>query len=106
MNRRPRTALRPAVVDFVQIATSSENLELNIEQVEIGEGSALAGQSIVAANMRQRFGVVVVGIQRSDGRMEFNPSPETAMRAGDHLVVLGSPSNLKELERAGTGAGS
>jgi hypothetical protein len=26
------------------------------------------------------------------------------MRAGDHLVVLGSVSNLKELERAGTGA--
>src|SRR4029453_12668777 len=38
-----QTALRPAVVDFVQIATSSENLELNMEQVEIGEGSALAG---------------------------------------------------------------
>ena len=28
-----QTALRPAVVDFVQIATSSENLELNMEQV-------------------------------------------------------------------------
>jgi len=50
--------------------------------------------------------VVVVGIQRAGGSMEFNPSPETAMRAGDHLVVLGSPLNLKELERAGTGAGS
>jgi K+/H+ antiporter YhaU regulatory subunit KhtT len=32
--------------------------------------------------------------------MEFNPSPETATTAGDHLVVLGSPSDLKDLERA------
>jgi voltage-gated potassium channel len=95
-----QTALRPAVVDFVQIATSSENLELNIEQVEIGEGSALSGQSIVAANLRQRFGVVVVGIQRSDGRMEFNPSPDAVMRVGDHLVVLGHPDKLRELDIA------
>ena len=39
-----QTALRPAVVDFVQLATSSDNLELNMEQVQIGEGAPLAGQ--------------------------------------------------------------
>ncbi len=36
-----QTALRPAVVDFVQLATSSDNLDLNMEQVQIAEGSAL-----------------------------------------------------------------
>jgi len=100
-----QTALRPAVVDFVQIATSSDNLELNIEQVQIGEGSGLAGQSIVAANLRQRFGVVVVGIQRSDGRMEFNPSPDAVMHAGDQLVVLGHIEKLRELDLAAGEAG-
>ena len=98
-----QTALRPAVVDFVQIATSSENLELNMEQVGIKEGAVLAGRSIVEANLRQRFGVVVVGIQRSDGRMEFNPSPDAVMRAGDHLVVLGHLDKLRELEIAAAG---
>lgn len=96
-----QTALRPAVVDFFEIATSSENLELSMEQVKIGTGSSLEGHSLAEANLRKRFSVVVVGIQRTGGRMEFNPSPETTMSAGDHLVVLGSPSNLKELERAG-----
>jgi voltage-gated potassium channel len=95
-----QTALRPAVVDFVQIATSSANLELNMEQVRINEGASLDGRSIVDANLRQRFGVVVVGIQRADGAMDFNPSPETRMRAGDHLVVLGHPDKLRELEAA------
>ena len=98
-----QTALRPAVVDFVQIATSSENLELNMEQVGIKEGAVLAGRSIVEANLRQRFGVVVVAIQRSDGRMEFNPSPDAVMRAGDHLVVLGHLDRLRELETAAAG---
>ena len=59
-----QTALRPAVVDFVQLATSSENLDLNMEQVRIAPGSPLAGRTIVDANLRQRFGVIVVGIQR------------------------------------------
>ena len=95
-----QTALRPAVVDFVQIATSSENLELNMEQVRIREGASLDGRSIVDANLRQRFGVVVVGIQRADGRMEFNPPPDTTMRVGDHLVVLGHLDKLRELEDA------
>jgi hypothetical protein len=45
-----------------------------------------------------RIGVIVVGIQRQDGRMDFNPDPEVMMRAGDKLVVLGRPESLKRLE--------
>lgn len=93
-----QTALRPAVVDFVQLATSAESLELAIEQIRIDTGSSLAGQSIVEANLRQRFGVIVVGIQRSGGRMDFNPSPDAVMQAGDQLIVLGRPENFKDLE--------
>jgi voltage-gated potassium channel len=95
-----QTALRPAVVDFVQLATSSDNLDLNMEQVQIGEGAPLAGRSLIDAHLRQRFGVVVVGIQRASGGMEFNPAPESVMRVGDYLVVLGQARNLRELEAA------
>ena len=100
-----QTALRPAVVDFVQLATSSDNLDLNMEQVQIGAGAPLAGRTILAANLRQRFGVVVVGIQRASGAMEFNPPPESVMGVGDYLVVLGQAKNLRELEAAAGQAG-
>jgi voltage-gated potassium channel len=95
-----QTALRPAVVDFVQLATSSENLELAMEQIRIGPGSPLATQSIVQANLRQKYGVIVVAIKRDDGSMEFNPAPDMRMQAGDDLVVLGRPANLRDLESA------
>jgi voltage-gated potassium channel len=97
-----QTALRPAVVDFVQLATSSDNMNLNLEQVRIGAGSTLDGCSLIAAGLRQRFGVVVVGIRRADGQMDFNPEPETAMHAGDDLVVLGRAQSLKDLGVAAT----
>jgi voltage-gated potassium channel len=93
-----QTALRPAVVDFVALATSSDNLELAMEEIPIAATSPVVNQSIVEANLRQRFGVIVVGIQRQDGRMEFNPSPDAGIRAGDKLVVLGRPESLKALE--------
>jgi voltage-gated potassium channel len=97
-----QTALRPAVVDFVQLATSSENMELNLEQVHIADRSPLAGRSLIDAGLRQRFGVVVVGIRRADGRMDFNPAPETSILAGDDLVVLGRAGSLRDLETAAT----
>ncbi len=95
-----QTALRPAVVDFVELATSSEHLELAMEQVNIGPTSELSARTILEANLRQRFGVIVIGIRRGDGKMEFNPPSDALMRAGDQLVVLGRPDELKGLDAA------
>jgi voltage-gated potassium channel len=93
-----QTALRPAVVDFMELATSTDNLELAMEEIMVAPRSTLAHQSILTANLRQRFGIIVVGIQREDRRMEFNPEPETQIHPGDKLVVLGRPDSLKKLE--------
>jgi voltage-gated potassium channel len=100
-----QTALRPAVVDFVELATNSENLELAMEQITVAGRSTLANRSILDANLRQRFGVIVVGIQRSDLRMDFNPEPDTKIAPGDKLVVLGRPDSLKRLESEAGGNG-
>ena len=97
-----QTAIRPAVVDFVELATSSDNLELALEEIAIAGQSALAGRSILEAGLRQRFGVIVVGVQRPDRTMDFNPEPDATMRAGDTLVVLGRPDSLRRLEEEAT----
>jgi voltage-gated potassium channel len=93
-----QTAVRPAVVDFVELATSADNLELAMEEIAIASSSEFANRTIIDANMRQRYGVIVVGIQRRDRRMEFNPEPDTRIQGGDKLVVLGRPDSLKRLE--------
>jgi voltage-gated potassium channel len=93
-----QTALRPAVVDFVELATSSDNLDLAMEEITIAAGSRLADRSILDVNLRQRYGVIVVGIQRQNGKMDFNPEPDTIMRPSDKLVVLGRPDSLKRLD--------
>ena len=98
-----QTALRPAVVEFVELATGAENLDLAMEQIAVTAGSTLVNRTILENNLRQRFGVIVVGIQRHDRRMEFNPEPDTRILAGDRLVVLGNPDELKKLETEALG---
>jgi voltage-gated potassium channel len=93
-----QTALRPAVVDFVQLATSSGHLELSMEQVRVPQPSMLVGKSLVEAGIRQKFGVIIVAIKRADSAMEFNPPPEAVIRGGDELVVLGGAESVKALE--------
>lgn len=100
------TALRPAVVDFMRLATSSEHLDLSAEQIELSARSPLAGRSIRDSELRQRFGVIVVAIRRESGRMEFNPSPEAIMQPGDQLVLLGSAEQLRQLEAVARPAGT
>ena len=94
------TALRPAVVDFMRLATSSERLDLAAEQIEVKTNSRFVGASIRDANLRQDFGVIVVAIKRAAGHMEFNPAPEAIIGGNDQLVVLGHPDQLKALEAA------
>lgn len=101
-NHIVQTALRPTVVDFVRLATSSEFLDLSMEQVKVSTRSPYAGKSLLDAGIRQKFGVIVVAIKHAGAEMEFNPAPEHVLRSGDELVVLGKPESVKALEEAAT----
>jgi voltage-gated potassium channel len=99
-----QTALRPAVVDFFELATKSDHLELAMEQITVSQGSTFIDRSILDVNLRQQYGVIVVGLQHESQAMSFNPEPEMRMQRGDTLVVLGHPDALKRLEADAGGA--
>ena len=88
------------MVDFVEIATSSDNLELSIEEIHIEKDSPLAGRPLSEVIQRDKMNVVVVGIQRAAGAHGVQPGAQHRPACGDHLIVLGSSEMLKELERA------
>lgn len=98
------TALRPAVVDFMRLATTSDRLDLAAEQVEVRAGAPFVDRTLRELNIRQAFGVIVVAIKSADGHMRFNPDPDDRVQVGDQLVVLGSERQLKTLEDAAQGA--
>jgi voltage-gated potassium channel len=97
-DRMAQAVLRPAVVDFIEFATQSGNIELQMEEVTIKKGSSLAGLAINQCGIRQDLGIIIVAIKRGDGKMEFNPSPTAVLNEGDCLIALGQPRQLKALE--------
>jgi voltage-gated potassium channel len=97
--RMSQMLLRPAVADFMELATMTERLDLEIEQVEIGAESPFIGTALKDTGIRSEHGVIVIAIKRADGEMIFNPSADTVIQEHDSLVVIGSHSGLSALER-------
>ena len=97
--RMAQMLLRPAVADFIELATMTERLELEIEQVEIGQDSPFIGCALKDTGIRSEHGVIVIAIRRADGAMIFNPFADTIIEEKDALVALGSHSSLQTLEQ-------
>ncbi len=90
--------LKPVVVDFLDLATQSNNMELKLEELPVAPGSPFAGKIITETGIRQQYGVIVVAIKRKGGRMAFNPTHDTVLEAGDTLIVMGEAAQLDRLE--------
>ena len=97
--RMTQAVLRPAVIDFLELATREDYMELQIEEVAVQEGSALAGMLIRDGRIRRDLGVIVVAVKHRDGRMAFNPDPDLALSSGDTLIALGHRRQMEELEK-------
>jgi voltage-gated potassium channel len=101
--RVAQAVLRPNVVDFIELATRTEHLELQIEETQVAEGSRLVGATLRDSQLRQDLGIILVAIKKQSGEMMFNPPPESIIRAGDTLITLGHRSRLDELEKLARG---
>ena len=101
--RIAHAVLKPAVVDFLELATKSAYLELEMEEVKIEEGSPLANKTIHEAGIGRELGVIVVAIKRKDGEMRFNPMHNTEIKAGETLIAIGEVKKLKVLEELAKG---
>jgi voltage-gated potassium channel len=96
--RLAQAVLRPHVFQFFDVAARSMGLDVDVEQVRVPEASEFSSRSLQQTGIRRELGVIVLAIRKSDGRMLFNPPAETVISAGDFLIVMGAPNNLRTLE--------
>jgi voltage-gated potassium channel len=100
--RLAQAVLRPTVVDFIELATRTEHIELQIEESRVAASSPLAGTSIKDSRLRAELKVIVVAVKKGSGDMVFNPPPETVLEVGDTLVAIGDRQHLDELVKLAT----
>jgi voltage-gated potassium channel len=90
-----QAVLRPAVLDFVDLATHHRSVELQLEEIPIGRPGSI---SLADSGVRDHVDVMVIAIRTSAGETRFNPAPDELLAQGDRLLVIGQAQSLKRLE--------
>jgi voltage-gated potassium channel len=98
-HRAVQAVLRPVVLHFMEMATRPEFLDLQIEEVKISRDSSMAGQSLRHSRIHQDMGILVVGIQRPNGELLYNPPVDTVVEVDSVLIALGQRRQLEQLEK-------
>ena len=102
-HRIAQSFLRPKVLDFLDIATArSGTFEMIIEELRVGEGSALSTTTVGSSGIHHQFGIMILAIRRENGDTRFNPTAQETIHAGDYLILMGEPGQLAKLETLAT----
>jgi voltage-gated potassium channel len=96
--RIAQTILKPAVVDFIEFATKSGNIDLQMEEIYLTEDSKLVGRTLDECGFGRELGIIIVAIKQGSGDMRFNPTFRSTVKAGDTLIALGDRAKLRILE--------
>jgi voltage-gated potassium channel len=92
--------VRPAAATFLDMMLRDRKRALRVEEVEVGEGSELAGKSVAGAKIGDRTGVLVMAVRKSGSEdYVFNPSKTTTIERGDVLIVVADPAEMITLRR-------
>lgn len=90
------TLTRPNVVDFLEILATNNNSELAVREIKIDEKSDLAGKKL-GYIYGHKLGATVLAMNSADGLSRVNPSGNETVYAGDVLIVMGTDSQLSEV---------
>jgi voltage-gated potassium channel len=99
--------IRPQVVEFLDLMLRDKDKNLRIEEVVVPVGSPFVGKPIFEAQIRKHTNLLVVAVREppvgeGPGRFVYNPGPETLIKEGTTLVVLGETDGVHRLRAAVT----
>lgn len=92
-------AIRPNVVEFLDVVTRDDEMEYWIEELAVKAGSTLDGMTVGDANIRKATGITILVIKRQDGQTFVSPTADTIFVSGDLVMAFGSRDHLSQFER-------
>ena len=98
--RMAMAILRPAMLDFIEITSRRQSLELRMEEISIPPGSQFIGKSLENSGIRQHYGLIIITVKKDSGKMIFNPLADYVIVEGDRLIAMGEDENVKKLVKA------
>lgn len=90
-------ALRPSVIDFLDIIVDGKHDELKIEELQIQPGSEFVNKPLSAYLYQANKNINVLAISRSDGATKINPQGDEILGINDKLILMGGRMDLEEV---------
>jgi voltage-gated potassium channel len=90
---------RPHVAEFVDVVMHDRSMEFRMQEVEVPEGSPLAGISLRDADLRRRAGVLILALRDVDGTFNTNPDPDTEIVPHQVIIAVGTDEALTTLSK-------
>ena len=99
--RIAQSLLRPRVSSFLDIASTLEGseLDLDIEEYHVTEQSPCSGKTIAGSGLTSAPDIILLALAKSDRPFQFNPPGGTLVEDGDVLIVMGHPTALDRMKQ-------
>ena len=75
---------------------------MHIERIVLGEKAPAVGQTLAETGLRSKTGALVLAVRRGESDLA-TPSADFQLEAGDVLVVVGQPEQIKGADQLLTG---
>ncbi len=92
-------ALRPAVVDFLDVIVDSKHQEMVVEELEIKPNSPLQNQKIGEKFDHGKINVIILTVKKADKSCLVHPTPDVKLESGDKLILLGTKESIELARR-------
>ncbi len=91
---------KPEVVEFFTLISNMGNTQIQFEEIECDLfGNEYLGKTIKDLGIRGKTGVNIIGLRNPEGEYAVNPSPNTVLKAGMRLVILGDNKQVKNFKK-------
>jgi voltage-gated potassium channel len=88
--------IRPAAVDFLDSMLRSQKGHLRIHQLSVSTAAAVIGATIDETGLKSRYNLLILGLKTPGLEMAFNPPPDTKLKDGMTLVVMGDVDDIAQ----------
>lgn len=90
--------LRPTVISFLDVVTQAGDIELDLEDVVVSQGSSIIGKTLKELRLPDKIGLIVIAVKKEKNeKLFFNPSSESILKQGDAMLVLGTEIQINKL---------
>lgn len=94
--------IKPNIISFLDVVTKVGDIEMDLEEVIVKKGSYLENKDLIAAQIPNKTGLIVLAIKRNkDKKILFNPPGNYIFEIGDALIVLGREEQVEKLRNLG-----